>query len=100
MTYSEPTALGWVSDCDILVRLTKTPMATEEPTKLTQPQLDLLALFQHTDLPDEDWIEIRRMIARFFAERATETADQIVDEQRWVDEDFERMARGHLRHTP
>ena len=68
--------------------------------KLTKPQLELLALFQRTDLPDEDWIEIRRMITRFFAERSSDRADQVAEEQGWTDEDFERMARGHLRHTP
>lgn len=75
-------------------------MTGQEPTKLTKPQLDLLALFQHTDLPDEDWVEIRRLIARFFAKRATEQADKVAEEKGWTDEDFERMARGHLRHTP
>ena len=75
-------------------------MTGQESTKLTKPQLDLLALFQHTDLPDEDWVEIRRLIARFFAKRATEQADHVAEEEGWTEEDFERMARGHLRHTP
>lgn len=75
-------------------------MSSTDVTKLSKPQLDLLALFQRTDLPDEDWTEIRRMIGRFFAERAIQGADRIAEEQGWTDEDFERMARGHDRHTP
>ncbi len=74
-------------------------MTLRESTKLTKPQLELLALFQRTDLPDEDWIEIRRMITRFFADRASDRADQVAEEKGWTDADFERMARGHLRHT-
>lgn len=75
-------------------------MSLPEPTKLTKPQLDLLALFERTNLPDEDWIEIRRLITRFFAERATEAADAVVAERGWTAEDFERMAREHERYTP
>lgn len=75
-------------------------MSVREPTKLTKPQLDLLALFERTDLPDEDWIEIRRMITHFFAKRATEAADAVATERGWTAEDFERMARDHERYTP
>ncbi|MEM6646390.1 MAG: hypothetical protein AAF730_09060 [Bacteroidota bacterium] len=67
---------------------------------LTQAQLDLLALFERTDLPDEDWIAIRRMIAHFFAERLVGGVAQVTEEKGWTDADFHRMAREHYRRTP
>lgn len=68
--------------------------------RLTKPQLELLALFQRTNLSDDDWLEIRRMITRYLAQRATQAADKTVDEKGWTPEDLDRLARGHQRHTP
>lgn len=73
-------------------------MDLREPTKLDKHQLDLLALFERTDLLEEDWTALRRPITRVFAERASDRADAVADEKGWTEEDFERMARRHLRH--
>ncbi|MEM6647968.1 MAG: hypothetical protein AAF730_17130, partial [Bacteroidota bacterium] len=68
--------------------------------RLTKPQLDLLALFQRTNLSDDDWLEIRRLITRYLAQRATEAADEAVAAKGWTSEDLDRLARGHQRYTP
>jgi len=71
-------------------------MAIQPPKKLTRAQIELLALFDR-DVPDEDWLEIRRLIAHYFATKATQAADAVADEKGWTEEDFERMLNGHYR---
>ena len=71
-------------------------MEFQSPKKLSKAQVELLALFER-DVPDEDWIEIRRIIARYFADKATRAADKVAEEQGWTAEDFERMLHGHDR---
>lgn len=68
----------------------------ETPKKLTQAQVELLALFDH-DVPEEDWTELRRLIARYFAEKATQHADAVAEDQGWTADDFDRMLHRHFR---
>ena len=71
-------------------------MALQPPKKLTKAQIELLALFAR-EVPDEDWMEIRRLIARYFADKATHAADTVAEEKGWTEEDFERMLNSHYR---
>lgn len=71
-------------------------MSFQPPKKLTKAQIELLTLFDR-DVPEEDWLEIRRLIARYFADKATHAADSIAEEQGWTEADFERMLNGHYR---
>ena len=66
------------------------------PKKLTKAQVELLALFDR-GVPDEEWMEIRRLLARYFADKATQAADHVAEEKGWTEEDFERMLHGHYR---
>ncbi len=66
------------------------------PDTLSPAQRDLLALLRH-DLPEETWEELRGVISRFFAERATEAANRVWDEKGWTDADAERMLHAHYR---
>lgn len=68
----------------------------ETPKKLSKAQIELLALFEE-DVPEEDWIELRRLIARYFAVKATRLADAVVEERGWTADDFERMLHAHHR---
>ena len=63
---------------------------------LTNVQRELLTLFA-LDVPDQDLVELRRLLARFFAERATSGMDQIARERGLTDDDFRRWADGHER---
>lgn len=49
------------------------------------------------DVSDEDWVEIRRLVARYFADRASDGAGAVWEEKGWTDEDAERMLHGHDR---
>ncbi len=68
----------------------------ESPKKLTKAQVELLSLFEQ-EVPEEDWIELRRLIARYFAEKATRQADAVAEEQGWTYDDFKRMLHGNFR---
>lgn len=74
-------------------------MAVQEPGKVSKEKVALLSTLQNLDASDETWVEIRRMIADFFAERATAEANKVAEEKGWTDEDFHRMAHTHMR-TP
>ncbi|MCB9352650.1 MAG: hypothetical protein H6573_34970 [Lewinellaceae bacterium] len=71
---------------------------TSQPAPLTNLQLELLKLFAQ-NVGDEDLIAIRRLIARYFAEKAMDLADQAWEEKGWTDEDAARMAHTKMR-TP
>ena len=58
----------------------KVAMAFQPPKKLTKAQVELLALFDR-DVPDEEWMEIRRLLARYFADKATQAADHVAQEK-------------------
>lgn len=68
-------------------------MPVQEPGKVSKDKVELLATLQDLDASDETWAEIRRMIADFFAERATAQANKVANEKGWTDEDFHRMAQ-------
>lgn len=65
---------------------------------LTNLQLELLKLFGR-DVPEEQLLEIRDLLARYFAERATEAMDRIVEERGLTPDDIERWAHEHHRAT-
>jgi len=56
---------------------------------LTDLQLELLELYS-TNLDQRDLLEIKRMLAPFFAHRAIKEADRIGEEKGLSDEDMEK----------
>lgn len=67
-------------------------------TPLSNLQLELLTLFAQ-NVPEEDLIAIQRLIAQYFAEKATAAADKLWDERGWTIEDEERLLNTRMR-TP
>ena len=65
---------------------------------LSQVQLELLRLFNR-DVDDADWLEIRRMITRYFTNKATNAADKLWEEQGWSDNTMTEWLNTHQR-TP
>ena len=61
-------------------------------------QLELLKLFAD-DVPEEDLIAIKRLLATYRLRRATEAANKVWDEAGWTAEDAQAMLRRHER-TP
>jgi hypothetical protein len=68
----------------------------ETTNKLSNIQIELLKLFQY-DLPEKQLLEIKNMLAKYFAKCATEEMDKLWDENAWNDETMETWANEHLR---
>lgn len=56
-------------------------MASQHPS-LSNLQLELLKTFSH-ELTEEELLEIRKLLAEFFAKRAIEEANRVWDEEQW-----------------
>jgi hypothetical protein len=67
-------------------------------TQLSNLQIELLKVFSR-NVSDEDVLEIRRLLTRYFAEKAIQGANKVWDAKGWTDEDAERMLHEHMR-TP
>lgn len=65
---------------------------------LSNLQRQMLKLFAQ-EVPEEDLIAIQELIARYFAEKAMDSADQSWDEKGWSDEDASRLLKTKMR-TP
>ena len=67
-------------------------------TPLNEPQLELLKLFA-SNISEKDWLEIKRLVVRYFAKKAISDANEIWDKNGWTSEDEQRMLETHMR-TP
>ena len=63
---------------------------------LSPEQVEILKLFDR-DLPDEDWMKLRKVITAFFAARSVEEADKVWNEKDLTDEDAQRLLHSHFR---
>jgi len=68
----------------------------EERRPLTNLQRELLELFA-LNVSERDLLEIKRLLARYFAERVTADMDRFVDEQHLTAEDLKHWAYEHER---
>lgn len=69
---------------------------TELSNRFTKAQLELLKMFSR-DIPEEQWVELRRLIFQYFMQKAVEAADDAT--KGWTKEDFDRLLKTHYR-TP
>ncbi len=68
-----------------------------QPTKgLTNLQLELLKVFSY-DLSEAQIIEIRDLLAKYFAEKATKDMDDLWDSEGWSNETMENWLNEHMR---
>lgn len=65
---------------------------------LTNLQRELLELFA-LDLPEGELNEVKRLLARHFAEKATEGFDSFADRQGLLPEDTDHWADEHRRRA-
>ena len=65
-------------------------------TPLNEPQLELLKMFA-SNISETDWLEIKRLIVRFFAKKAMVSANETWDKNAWTAEDEQRMLETHMR---
>lgn len=66
------------------------------PHKLTNLQLELVSLFKY-ELPDNQIQEIKVLLSRYFAEKASYEMDRLWDENEWSNDTMEDWANEHLR---
>ncbi len=67
-------------------------------TPFNDTQLELLKMFS-SNIPETDWLEIKRLIVRYFAKKAIASANEVWDKNGWTVEDEKRMLETHIR-TP
>ena len=65
---------------------------------MTNLQLEMLKLFS-LDLDEHDLITIKRLIVKYLAEKISDMADQVWEDNKWSDEAMERLLNTHQR-TP
>ena len=68
------------------------------PKKLTNLQLELLRVFSY-DLPEQQLLEIRQLLAQYFAQKIDEEMDLLWDERGWTEDTMRAWANEHSR-TP
>ncbi len=61
---------------------------------LNNTQLEILKMFRY-DLPQEQWDEIREMIAQYFADKVTKEVDALWEEKGWSEETMKEWANGN-----
>ena len=64
--------------------------------KLTNVQIELLKLFQY-NLPEKQLQEIKNMLAKYFADSATEGMDKLWEDNGWDNNTMNDWANEHLR---
>jgi DNA-binding FadR family transcriptional regulator len=64
--------------------------------KLTNLQLELIKLFAY-QIPDSQIIEIKDLLAKYFAEAASKEMDKLWEENQWNNETMENWLEEHNR---
>jgi len=70
--------------------------ATRQP--FSNLQLELLKTFSH-QLEERELLEVKKMLASFFAQRAIEQANTVWDEKGWTDTDVDQMLTTKMRSS-
>jgi len=73
-------------------------MTMDNSGKLTNLQIEILKLYNFK-LPDEQLIEIKQLLANYFANKATEKMEEVWENQNWTEETINKLREEHLR-TP
>ena len=63
---------------------------------LTNLQLEILQMFRY-QLEEKQLLEIRDLLARYFADKATEEMDRLWEERGWSEETMEEWSKEHMR---
>ncbi len=71
-----------------------------EPLKqpLTNVQLEILKAFSY-NLDNKELSDLKQLLANYFAQRATQKANEVWDEKGWTDEDVDRMLKIKMRNS-
>jgi hypothetical protein len=69
-----------------------------DTTKFTPLQLELLRIFSRNP-SEQELIDIKNLIARYYAEKASDQMDRLWEERGYTDETMQEWAKEHMR-TP
>lgn len=67
-----------------------------ETKPLSNLQLELLKVFSF-DLEEEQLLEIRALLSRYFADKATQEMDALFAQNGWGEEKVEEWSKQHMR---
>ncbi len=63
---------------------------------LTNLQLEILKLYSY-ELPESQLIEIKNILAKYFADKASDEMDRLWGENGWTDQTMEDWSNEHMR---
>lgn len=63
---------------------------------LTNLQLELLEMFEY-ELPDNQLYEVRDMLVKYFADKASDEMDKLWEENNWSNETMKEWGNEHMR---
>lgn len=63
---------------------------------LTNLQLELLKVFSH-NLSENELLEIKNLLTKHFAEKATNQVDKLFEENEWGKEKIDEWSKEHMR---
>jgi len=71
-----------------------------EPLKqpLTNVQLEILKAFSY-NLDNEELVDLKQLLANYFAKRATQKANAVWDKKGWTDKDVDEMLNTKMRKS-
>ena len=67
-----------------------------EPKKLSNLQLQLLQVFAY-ELSDEEMLEIKTLLANYFASKASDRMDELWEQKGWTVETMKQWGAEHMR---
>jgi hypothetical protein len=74
-------------------------MQIQEPSgKLSNLQLELLKIFSF-NVPEEQLLDIKEILSRYFAEKASDEMDRLWEERGWTNDTMEQWLEERMR-TP
>jgi hypothetical protein len=72
-------------------------MSTDSQSyKLSNLQLELLKIFSR-NISDEQLLEIRGILSRYFADKASDEFEKLAEEKGWTAETFRKWSQEHNR---
>ncbi|HEX8530624.1 MAG TPA: hypothetical protein VF646_11400 [Cytophagales bacterium] len=67
-----------------------------DTTKFTSLQLELLRIFSRNP-SEQELIDIKNLIARYYADKASDEMDRLWEERGYTDETMQQWAKEHMR---
>lgn len=70
----------------------------EQSSKLSNLQLELLKIFSR-NISDEQLLEIKGILSRYFADKASDEFEKLAEEKGWTAKTYKQWAAEHNRTT-